>query len=241
MRRSPRMCESTVRWPDPSRQPHTSASSCSRVKTAPGRRGEHPQQLELGRRQVLLVAVDGHAPRRGIEVQRAVPDAVLRVLGPPLDAPQQRAHARDQLARRERLRHVVVGADAEPDQHVRLAVARRQHQHRHLPLALHPPAHLEPVEARQHQVEHHQVRPHALAQRHAGGPIGGDLDLEPLGPQPRRHRSRDDVLVLDHADHLSPHAAECARTMWTRRAETVQVPCRPRPPGRGYTAGSARM
>ena len=44
-------------------------------------------------------------------------------------AAQHRAHARSELARRERLRHVVVGAELEPDDPVRLLAPRREHDH----------------------------------------------------------------------------------------------------------------
>ena len=44
---------------------------------------------------------------------------------------QRGAHARDELAQPERLRHVVVGADLEPDDRVDLGVARGHHDDRH--------------------------------------------------------------------------------------------------------------
>ena len=47
-------------------------------------------------------------------------------------APQRRAHPRHELAQAERLRHVVVGADLEPDDRVDLGVARGDHDDRHL-------------------------------------------------------------------------------------------------------------
>ena len=128
---------------------------------------------------------------------------------PPLHAPQQRAHPRDQLARRERLGHVVVGADRQPDQQVGLLAARRQHQHRDRPVALDAAADLEPVQPGQHQVEHHQVRAHAVAQRDAGVAVVRHLDREALGAQPRGDRGGDHLLVLDHADQRPGHAAQC--------------------------------
>ena len=47
-------------------------------------------------------------------------------------APQDRLDASDQLARAERFRQIVVGADFEPDDAIDLLAQRGQHQHRHL-------------------------------------------------------------------------------------------------------------
>ena len=49
-----------------------------------------------------------------------------------LGTPEDRLHARDELARRERLRQVVVCADLEADDAIRLLVASGEHQDRHL-------------------------------------------------------------------------------------------------------------
>ena len=157
-----------------------------------GARGEQRQQVELGRGQVHRLAADLHPAGRGVELEHADPQRVAGGRGPPLDPPQQRAHARHQLARRERLGHVVVGADAEPDEHVGLLAARGQHQHRHRPVALHALADLEAVDAGEHHVEHHQVGPHALAQRPRRRARRGRprrRSPRPAGGRPRRPRS----------------------------------------------------
>ena len=70
---------------------------------------------------------------------------------------QQRSHPGTELADRERLRDVVVGAELEADHLVELVVAGGQHDDRdgaRRPQAL---ADLEPVEPRQHDVEHDEV------------------------------------------------------------------------------------
>ena len=221
--------------------PHLGQQLLAREHGA-GAGGEHPQQFELGRRQVLLLAVDGHAARRGIEVQRTVPDrrpagaraAARRAAAAPARARpapaartasscSRRRRPRARPARPPRRRAPSASAPAPAD-------ARCTRRHTSSPSS---PGSIRSSTTRSGRTRSHSSTP--------AGPSRGRLDLEPLGPQPRRHRSRDDILVLDHADQLSPHAAECARAMWTRRAETVQVPCRPCPGGRGYTAGSARM
>ena len=73
-------------------------------------------------------------------------------------APQHRLDARDELARIERLREVVVGADFEPDDAVDVVAFRGEHDDRHVFVAAaQPPADRKPVLARQHEVEDHQV------------------------------------------------------------------------------------
>ena len=72
-------------------------------------------------------------------------------------AAQQRADPRAELADRERLRDVVVRAELEPEHLVELVVARGEHDDRHRARRPQPLADLEPVEPRQHQVEHDQV------------------------------------------------------------------------------------
>ena len=84
-----------------------------------------------------------------------------RVLAALLDAAEDRLDARRELARREGLRDVVVGAELEPRDAVGLLVARRQHDDRHLRLCAHLAAHLEAVDAGQADVEDDE--PHRMA------------------------------------------------------------------------------
>ena len=77
----------------------------------------------------------------------------LRLLEPRLRAPQHGANAREQLARRERLREVVVGAELEPADAIGLLVARRQHDDGHARPRSDLPAHIEAVHVGQADVE----------------------------------------------------------------------------------------
>ena len=90
-----------------------------------------PEQVELLRCELDLLLADARLAAARVDREVAVHEdgaLALRALG--RGAAQDRAHARDELARVERLRHVVVGADLEPDDLVDVLVARRQHQHR---------------------------------------------------------------------------------------------------------------
>ena len=135
-------------------------------------------------------------------------------------AAQQGAHAGDELARAERLHHVVVAADGEADLEIRLAVARGEHEDGHAPVALDLAAHAEPVEAGQHQVEHDEVGAEAAAEIDALVAVAGRLDLESLGRQPGRDRGGDARLVLDHRDTLPAHALSLGASLADRVGET---------------------
>ena len=67
-------------------------------------------------------------------------------------------------------------------------------------LALDLLAHLDPVEAGQHEVEHDEVGAEPFAQRDAARAVAGDLDLVALAAQPGGDGGGDRAFVLDHGD-----------------------------------------
>ena len=74
-------------------------------------------------------------------------------------AAQHRLHAREQLARIERLAEVVVRAEFQPDDAVDVVRTRGEHDHRDVVARRAQLAQRrEPVDARHHQVEHDQIR-----------------------------------------------------------------------------------
>ena len=92
-------------------------------------------------------------------------------LGPgAVDPAQERVDPGDELPGAERLRHVVVGADAEPDDEVVLGVAGGEHEHRDRPVGLDALAHLEAVEAGEHEVEHDEIGVQLGARSTPAGP-----------------------------------------------------------------------
>ena len=122
-------------------------------------RGERAQQLELDVRE--LHGRPAHLDRAPREVDAEAVDldhvTLARVVAGRGRAAQERAHAAAELPDRERLRDVVVGAELEPEHLVELVVAGGEHDDRHGALRAQPLADLEPVELREHHVEHDQV------------------------------------------------------------------------------------
>jgi hypothetical protein len=117
--------------------------------------------------------------------------------------PQDRVDARHQLVRRERLDDVVVGAEPQPDDAVGLLAARGQQDDRKararpaLVERPQPPHHLQPVEAGEHQVEDHEVRPAVARQLERVRPVGGDARLVAGALEVAREHLGDRRLVVD--------------------------------------------
>ena len=113
------------------------------------------QELRLRELDETLAAVDLVGDR--IEDQVGEPQRLgaLAIVAHPA---QQRPQPCLQLAQRERLDEVVVGADVEPEDTIVDRIARGQHQDRRLVAGgAHAPAHLEPVDPGHHHVEDHSV------------------------------------------------------------------------------------
>src|SRR5215210_8519073 len=116
-----------------------------------------PEQVELLRRELHLLVANLHFTPAGVDHELAVLDrGALRLTTLGGGSAQDGLHARDELARVERLRHVVVGADFEADDLVHVLVPGRQHQDRDVGLLTDATADLDPVDVREHQVEHDQ-------------------------------------------------------------------------------------
>src|SRR5437868_8038467 len=113
-----------------------------------------PEQIELLRCELDLRLADLRLAPARVDDEVAVPED--RAL--PVDAVRRRAahdrpHPRNELARIERLRHVVVGADLEADDLVHVLIARGEHEHRQITALADPLADLDAVDVGQHEVE----------------------------------------------------------------------------------------
>src|SRR2546423_6694117 len=90
-----------------------------------------PEEVELLRGELHLLGPHLDLPAAGVDHEVAVPeDGALRFLPLGRGSAEDRLHARDELARIEGLRHVVVRADLEADDLVDVLVTRSEHQDR---------------------------------------------------------------------------------------------------------------
>ena len=110
-----------------------------------------------------------------------------------------------ELGEGERLGHVVVGADAEADDLVQLAVARAQHQHGGRGLLAEDAADLEAAELGEHQVEHDEIRAQLPGLLERLDTVGCLAHLVSLAHEIEPEGLSDDLLVLDHQDVLGSH------------------------------------
>ena len=118
-----------------------------------------------------------------------------------LDAPQQRAQAREQLAQREGLDQVVVGAGIEAGHAVVDRVARGEHQDRRAVAGLaHAPADLEAVDVRHGDVEDDGVELLGGETVERLAAVLGERHVVALERQRALHRRAQRRLVIDHQD-----------------------------------------
>ena len=120
-----------------------------------------------------------------------------------LRAPQERPDPRRELRHRERLHHVVVGAEVEAAHPVFDRVARRQHQDRNR-LFRRPQAaqHLVAVHARQADVQDHQVEVLLGGGQHGVLAALGDVDGMAFGLEDAgQARSERGVVLDDEQSH----------------------------------------
>ena len=164
---------------------------------------EHLDERELAGRQVdRRVAVRERA-RREVELERPESQPALgrrRSGGQPLGlAAQHRVDARHELARVEGLRQVIVGAHLESDDAVDVFAFRRQHDDRNaLARGAQATADRQAVLARQHEIEHDQMRRVALELPVDVARVGKRGHLEPLlGQVPRKQVPQPHVVVDD--------------------------------------------
>ncbi len=190
-----------------------------------GVRGEEEEEVELLRREPERAAVELDLARAGVE-REVVEREPLHGDRRESRAAQDGADARRELARRERLGDVVVGAELEADDAVGLLAAGGEHDHRQVALRPDPAAEREPVRSRQHHVEHDQVRRGALDQRAGGLAVPGLERVVALTLQVASDDVADDRLVVDdqhrrHRAHSSGSVSTHLR--WWRQAQSSRT------------------
>jgi hypothetical protein len=162
---------------------------------------QDPQQVEfLGGEVELGVAVPG-ATRLGVHPDAA--DRGGRRLGGA--APEQGPDPGEELGQPEGLGDVVIGARVEADDGVHLVGAGGEDQHGNgVPFGPDPPAHLEPVELGQADVQQDEVGPVRQRAVEGGRPVLRDLHLVALPAQRAGQRLGDGGVVLgeQHSGHI---------------------------------------
>ncbi len=148
---------------------------------------------------VARPGVDAHAQSFGDAGQQG--DGA-ESLGPP----QQRLDPAQRLARAERLDHVVVGAELQPEEPVvLLAPCAQDDDGGVVVLGAAAAQHLEAGHEGQHDVEDDDVGTALTPRLQGGQAVGGEHRLESGPPQIGRQDARDGGIVLDDqhgCDHL---------------------------------------
>ena len=139
------------------------------------------QQIKLLCRKVSLLPADPHAPGSSIDLQPADLDhLILLHVAPdqPLVARQVSFHPGNQLARAERLGHIIVCSQTKPPDLVNIILFRRHHDDRSIFLIPDLAADFKPVHSRQHQVQDDQVEISLHPFFYPGLPVIGDFHLK---------------------------------------------------------------
>ncbi len=205
---------------------------------APGVADQLGQQVELLARELQLLAVEAGPPGGDVDVQAADLDGAGRqVAVAVLDgsgATQDRPDAGDHLGAAERLDHVVVGAELEPDDAVGLGAAGGQHQDRDRGRAADRAADVAPVAVGEREVEQHD-REVAVDEVERLGRRAGDDRLEPLARQRLAERLVDARLVLDE-ENPRLHAPNVAAVgpVFPSLNPRLPEPWAPRDDGEGH-------
>jgi len=137
------------------------------VQDATGILRQHDEEIELVTRECSFLGIDPHRAGPPIEFEASETKDRVAGAGQALPSPQDRPDPGQKLARVERLRQVIVGADLEADDPVRVVAARGQHEDRHLRTHPDPAADFEAVDVGQHDVQDDGVEARAGDRRQA--------------------------------------------------------------------------
>src|SRR5689334_4606375 len=168
-------------------------------------RQQEGEQVELHAGELDLVAAHRDGPARMLEDEVADLDQVLTVLG--LRAAQNGAHAGNELAGREGLRHAVVGAELEPGDAVDLLVPGGDDHDRQSGGAADSPTDVEAVGVGQLQVEDGEPDLVLLEREQPFDAPGRPDDTEPVLLEIGANERRDVLLVLDEQDRPAPRGS----------------------------------
>src|SRR5258706_9910879 len=171
---------------------------------------EHFQHVELDAGQVHVAPAPLHPALLGPERDLANLDrpAVGAAHRSRIRAAQDCAQARHQLARRAGLRHIVVGAELEPDDAVDVVAARGEHDYRHAARLADLAQRLDAVDLRHHHVEYDNLVAAGEGEPRRGLAVVHRGDAEALALEIlREHAGELDVVVGEK--NLRAHGALC--------------------------------
>ena len=157
------------------------------------------EQAEFGGAQVDLVAGAADAVGDAVDDDVTVVEAIVGQAR--ADAAEHGADAGDQLAHREGLGQIVVGAGVEAADAIAFLATRGQHDDRHvagLGLAADATADLDPRQFGQHPVQQNQIGQTLLDLQHPLFAIGGDHDAIAFLFKVVGQEGRQGVLVFHH-------------------------------------------
>jgi hypothetical protein len=166
----------------------------------PGPFGEYRQQVELGAGQRDRLAVEPHVAAQHINGQVAEGEVAVLIFGVARcpGTTHHRLDAGHQLAGTERLRDVVVGADGQADEGVHLLAPGGQHHDVRVAERADLPAHLDPVQGWQAQVQDDHVGVHVAGGEDRLQSVVTERRLEPVSFQIAPQNSGEVGFVLDH-------------------------------------------
>ena len=155
-------------------------------------------QVELACRQVDGRTFVHELSRREVELCLRGADGRLRMTA---GASNDRPHAREQLAKLERLDEIIVGTEIEPRHAIVESVTRGEHEHRRaIALLSRSPQHFQSRAARQAEIEQHScvaaLRERTLCQHAVAHPIDRQTRLG----QRLSQAVTDHVVVFDEQD-----------------------------------------
>ena len=190
---------------------------------ATGVRCEFHEQAELGLGEVDLLAVAGDRALLGDDLEVGEPHAGHPGVGRPGPS-EQRPDPCRQLLRDERFGEVVVGARLEPGDHVVGVGPGGDHDDRHVTQPADGAAHVESVEAGQHDVDEDDVGGLPGEVRDGLLTVGRLRDLPALVLERQLHGCADSFVVLDRQDSCA-HARESRTPQPLDRVSRCGRPC----------------
>jgi hypothetical protein len=149
---------------------------------------EQFEQIVLFGSEIDPSVANGNLVRSQIHRQGTVAQHGCGVFA--LTATELNTNTRQQFFKSERFDQVVICTGFEASNPIWNSVTCRQHNDRHIRRGAQPPCNFQPIDARQHQIKHHQIRRLFTGYVERLASIACDLDRVPFKCQPAPEISR---------------------------------------------------